>query len=422
MAVFGRMVMIAFVIAIGAQFSLDLFMEGFIITLSVILLPLLLEAYRPINPLYTCLITAVVSPLFRMLMMALRNHSLPHSFTLTGPDAAFYLVYGIVYSLGYWRSGSRSVSRFAFTVLLADFLSNMAEVLVRGHFSMPELRIIKILFVIASIRTLLVVCAWMGFRYYRSFLAREEHENRYRRLMMLISGFKSEVYFMNMNMQQIEGIMSKSFRAYRLAQETGAVEELQNLTLDISKDVHEIKKDYIRVIKGLEDISEYRSDLSPLHIQDLVSLLVDSLRESFASPRNPIPVTTVVECDVTVTDHFYFMSVLRNLVVNGIEACKDQDAPKVELIIRENDGNVCIDCRDNGHGIKPSDQEYIFSPGFSTKYDPQSGAMNRGLGLTLVRELTEQYFKGEITVESNWGSGSRFTVVIPRTHLSGGLS
>jgi len=423
MIALGRMLTIAFIIAIGSQFSLDYFMQGFIITLSVILLPLLLEAYRPLNPFFTCLTTAIISPLFRMLMMAFKNHNLPQSFTLSGPDIAFYVAYGVIYYLLYWRSKSHSVTRFGATVLMSDFLSNMIEMTIRSHFVLIPQRTIELLFLIALIRTFFVIGIWTGFRYYRSFLVREEHEARYRRLLMLISGFKSEIYFMNMNMQQIESIMSKSFRAYRLAQETNASEELQKLTLDITKDVHEIKKDYIRVIKGLEDVSEFRTDSSPLHIQDLVSLLVDSLKESFASPRNPVPVTVRVECDFTVQNHYYLMSILRNLVVNGIEAAgKNIETPVVELSVGVNGDNIRIECRDNGRGICPSDQEFIFNPGFSTKYDMESGAMSRGLGLTLVKELTERYFGGEISVHSEWGRGSKFLIVIPRERLIGGIS
>lgn len=58
----GKMLLISTVVALGTTFSLDFFMEGFIITLSIILLPLLLMAFEPLRPLTACLFVAVISP------------------------------------------------------------------------------------------------------------------------------------------------------------------------------------------------------------------------------------------------------------------------------------------------------------------------------------------------------------------------
>ena len=60
---------------------------------------------------------------------------------------------------------------------------------------------------------------------------------------------------MNKNAAEIEDVMKKSFSVYEIVSENHYPEELKNLTLDIAKDIHEIKKDYIRVMRGLEEIS-----------------------------------------------------------------------------------------------------------------------------------------------------------------------
>lgn len=414
---FQRMLMIAAIVALGTLFSMNYFMEGFIITLSIILLPLLLYAYAPLEPMAACLVVSVVSPGFRLLLTYLATGDLYHSFLLEAPSTVFYVMYGIVYSIGYWYAGDRNITRLFLTIFLADFLSNLAEVGIRSNELGLDFTVIKALFVIALVRTLVVAGLLIALKTYRSFLSREEHEARYRRLMMLISSFKSEIYFMNMNMKHIESIMGKSFKAYKLAEETGAVGELRNLTLDISKDVHEIKKDYIRVIKGLEDMSETRMELKPMSIQDMVTLLSVSLKESADTGHLGVELTAKVRTDFHVGEHFYLMSVLRNLVVNALEASEGKAGARVELTVTEDGSSISIRVRDNGNGIKEADQPYIFNPGFSTKYDPESGNMSRGLGLTLVREMVENHFGGSIALKSAFGSYTEFTVTIPKARL-----
>lgn len=414
-----RMLLISVVVALGTAFSLNFFMEGFIITLSIILLPILIYAYEPLEPFPTCILVAVISPGFRMLLNYFSTQDLYHSFLLEVPACMFYVVYGIVYTLGYWQTGKRTVTRLIITVLLADFLSNLVEVSIRTQIIGLEFQVVKTLFIIALLRTLIVASGIMALKTYRSFLSREEHEARYRRLMMLMSSFKSEIYFMNMNMKHIESIMGKSFRAYRIAEDTGADEELRILALDISKDVHEIKKDYIRVIKGLEDMSEARLELKPMSIQDLVQLLIDSLKESAEPGSLAVEIIPRVETEFCVGEHFYLMSVLRNLVVNALEACEGRPDARVDLLVSEDENTLNIKVSDNGNGIKATDLGYIFNPGFSTKYDPESGNMSRGLGLTLVREMVENHFGGSISVGSVCGTRTVFSVSIPKSRLEG---
>lgn len=414
-----RMLLISVVVALGTTFSLNFFMEGFIITLSIILLPLLMFAYEPLEPMTTCFFVSVISPGFRMALTYLATHNLGYAFVREAPSCAFYVVYGIVYSLGYGYTGNRNVTRLIFTVLMADFLSNLAEVCLRSSIVGLEFRVVKALFLIALLRTLIVAVGIIVLKTYRSFLSREEHEARYRRLMMLMSSYKSEIYFMNMNMKNIESIMGKSFRAYRIAEETGAADELRVLALDISKDVHEIKKDYIRVIKGLEEMSETRMELNPMNIQDLVSLLLDSLRESAEPDHLDMEIIPKIETEFRVGEHFYLMSILRNLVVNALEACEGKPDARVELDVVEGEENLTISVRDNGNGIRAGDLDYIFNPGFSTKYDPESGNMSRGLGLTLVKEMVETHFGGTISVGSMYGNHTVFNVSIPKVKLEG---
>ncbi len=53
-------------------------------------------------------------------------------------------------------------------------------------------------------------------------------------------------------MDYIEYVMNNAYQLYESMHEHNHGEDVQDLSLTIAKDVHEIKKDYIRVIKGIE--------------------------------------------------------------------------------------------------------------------------------------------------------------------------
>lgn len=67
-----------------------------------------------------------------------------------------------------------------------------------------------------------------------------------------------------------------------------------------------------------------------------------------------------------------------------------------------------ITIEDTGRGIAPEIIDRIFEPFFTTK-EIGKGV---GLGLTIAYE-TLKSFGGEITVESELGVGSRFTITLP---------
>ena len=63
--------------------------------------------------------------------------------------------------------------------------------------------------------------------------------------------------------------------------------------------------------------------------------------------------------------------------------------------------------------------DYIYNPGFSTKFDETTGNIERGIGLALVRDLTRDTFSGDIAVNSEIGKGTTFRISIPKDIFEG---
>ena len=84
------------------------------------------------------------------------------------------------------------------------------------------------------------------------------------------------------------------------------------------------------------------------------------------------------------------------------------DSP-IDVKIEQQSDRVSISIRDYGDGISPSDIQYIFER--FVRFRPRTEGS--GLGLSIARLLTEAHH-GEIRVDSEPGSGSVFTVILPR--------
>ncbi len=106
--------------------------------------------------------------------------------------------------------------------------------------------------------------------------------------------------------------------------------------------------------------------------------------------------------------------VFRNLLINAIHALENR--PNAEIKIKtliSNDGKgVTAYVEDNGIGIDPNNLNKIFDHYYSTKKD----GIGTGLGLVISKEIVEGLHGGKIAVNSTKGSGTTFSVFIPREY------
>jgi signal transduction histidine kinase len=126
--------------------------------------------------------------------------------------------------------------------------------------------------------------------------------------------------------------------------------------------------------------------------------------------------------------------VLSNVIENAIKYTPD--GGRIVVSAHEEENNVAITVNDNGRGIPPSDMPMLFDKFHRGRPAPDSVAVRNattdvefledadmsgvGLGLYLGRNVMEQ-MGGRISVESEVGQGSTFTLHLPRW-LEGGCS
>ncbi|MBN2327868.1 MAG: PAS domain S-box protein [Candidatus Omnitrophica bacterium] len=138
-----------------------------------------------------------------------------------------------------------------------------------------------------------------------------------------------------------------------------------------------------------------------------------------------------VRCEFDVPDDLWrvdvdkgqFSQVIQNLVINANQAmpeggiitirscnCTNDDAQTNRIVPFPDNNYVRISIKDQGCGIPKAYLEKIFDPYFTTK---QEGS---GLGLATAYSIVEKH-KGAITVNSQIGKGSTFTIYLPASKL-----
>jgi PAS domain S-box-containing protein len=159
-----------------------------------------------------------------------------------------------------------------------------------------------------------------------------------------------------------------------------------------------------------------------LHLSSIVNETVRLVRATTPTTIG-IRVNTLSESDLILGDPTQIQQVLMNLCTNASYAMREKggslDIDLDDFIVSPSDGNphginpglyVRLTVRDTGIGMSPDIMDKIFDPFFTTKNLGEGS----GLGLSVVHGIVKQH-DGYITVESEPGKGSTFTVYFPRT-------
>ncbi len=148
----------------------------------------------------------------------------------------------------------------------------------------------------------------------------------------------------------------------------------------------------------------------PIALDELARSAIEDFR--VAAQRAQLTLTADIAPDLppVVVEALHVRRVLANLLSNALKFTPAGGAVSVR-VWREDD-QVILQVADTGIGIPPEQQTRIFE-----RFYQVDGSIRRryggvGLGLALVQELVEAH-GGRITVESEVGRGSAFTVTLP---------
>lgn len=111
-------------------------------------------------------------------------------------------------------------------------------------------------------------------------------------------------------------------------------------------------------------------------------------------------------------DHDQLNQVWINIFGNAIKF--SEDGARISIRIKQNIKNVTIRISDSGIGILPEDQKRIFDRFFKADRSHSQKYEGSGMGLAIVKQIVSLH-QGDIRVESEYGRGTTFIVILPIT-------
>lgn len=171
----------------------------------------------------------------------------------------------------------------------------------------------------------------------------------------------------------------------------------------------------IESIEGIERIKEIingiktfsRADDGNIKSYDINSCVETALRlVSHELKYKCQVIKSLGNCSELKGSRGQIIQVLTNLLINCSHAISDLGF--IQIITKEHDSFVIISIKDNGKGISEENLNQLFTPYFTTKPSGQG----IGLGLSISYEIIKSH-NGNISVESNLGVGTIFTISLP---------
>jgi signal transduction histidine kinase len=179
----------------------------------------------------------------------------------------------------------------------------------------------------------------------------------------------------------------------------------------ILQKIERVRRESLRLQNILEDflrfarVQELR--LGPANLNDVIDVVRDFcepqavvqgvvIRTQYAADLPPVPLEVEL-----------FKQALLNLYLNALHAMPD--GGELILSTRREGPWVVLEVADTGCGIPPEHQARVFDAFYSTR---PGGS---GLGLPTARKIVEAH-GGRITLQSEPGKGSRFTIYLPTGH------
>ncbi len=144
-----------------------------------------------------------------------------------------------------------------------------------------------------------------------------------------------------------------------------------------------------------------------IDINGVIKDAVLFLRHEVSTRKTALRLDLAPDLPQPTGDKVQLHQVMVNLLMNAMQAMDDAPAPRA-LVVRSfpEDGAVCVEVRDAGHGIPAEAADRLFKAFYTTK---EAGM---GMGLSICAPIIEAH-GGKISARNNDGPGSTFSFTLP---------
>jgi len=142
-------------------------------------------------------------------------------------------------------------------------------------------------------------------------------------------------------------------------------------------------------------------EMQPVSFNDLVSDTLKLFEAQFARARVRADAVLDARLLPIQADPEQMTRVLRNLILNAIDAMPEGGTLTVRTVALE--GGARLEVSDTGQGLTPEESRRLFTPYYTTK------THGTGLGLAIVQSVVSDHH-GRVSVESAPGKGTTFRI------------
>jgi Signal transduction histidine kinase len=197
--------------------------------------------------------------------------------------------------------------------------------------------------------------------------------------------------------------------------------ELPDEARGYAQDIKQAGNNLVSIINDILDLSKIEAgklEIVPVKymlsslINDTVNIIRTRLKEKqirfFTNIDGSIPNTLI-------GDEVRIRQILLNLLSNAVKYTEKGNIGLTITVDKQDDKQVLlkIDVTDTGKGIKPEDQAKLFNEFVRVDMKKNHGIEGTGLGLVITSRLCAA-MGGQIIMESEYGKGSVFTVIVPQ--------
>lgn len=390
-------------------------------TLAIVLLTIFLLSFEQLPIITGTIITGVFILIFRTTTdFIIGGHDYMDTVMSNIPSLAYYISFGILFSLLSIRRHTNNILALILLLSVTDIISNIIELFSRSELIVPKFALIfPSIVAVAVVRAILAVVGYYALKQHQSFILANDHAEHYIEQTVMVAKLKCELFYLEKSSQDIENVMEKAYWLYKqLNSKEQSVSKIAPLPADealaIAREIHEIKKDYSRVIAGIENILRPSSRSQEIKLSEILFIIEQNTMRYLSVMDKRISISYEQSDDFVTDKHYTLVSILDNLIMNSIEAIGDYGIIRVIQTSSSEEIFFCVE--DNGIGIDENEFDLIFNPGYSTKFSPRTGKISTGLGLAHVRIYIE-LLGGTIKVESLPGIFTKFFITFPRAGI-----
>jgi two-component system phosphate regulon sensor histidine kinase PhoR len=173
----------------------------------------------------------------------------------------------------------------------------------------------------------------------------------------------------------------------------------------------------LTLIKDLLDLSKIEAGKmvqykEPLPLKEVIQRVVDLMKTEAEAKKIDLQFSASPDVPLIHADRDSMEGIFTNLISNGIKYTPE--GGRVWVTLSEENGLVKATVSDTGMGIQKEDLSRIFDRFYRVKSTETRQIVGTGLGLSIVRSIVDAHL-GSISVESEPGKGTTFTVCFPKT-------